>query len=290
MTTLWCLGNLTIDEAVREGASSGSAMGGDAVFAALAARLHLDDVHMLAPIGNDLPDAVLDELRGAGVRIDDLPRRDVGTVRNRIDYAADGDRVWTLLTPEEDFETLSVQPDDVPAEALAADGIVLLAMTLDAQLRLTPWLRARTDATLYLDLQEDYLDARDELLALIASCDVFLPSEVEAVALADTTDLARAAAIFRDAGARTVVIKRAERGCLVLDGDRLVEVPADVVEPVDSTGAGDAFCGAFAAVHLRTGDAVAAARAGAAAARATVLDLGIRGILRAAIERTETER
>ena len=290
MTTLWCLGNLTVDEAVRDGVSDGFAMGGDAAFAALAARLELDDVHMLAPVGDDLPDAVVAELRDAGVRIGDLPHRSVGTIRNRIDYAADGARVWTMLTPEEDFETLSVQPDDVPAEALAADGIVLLAMTLEAQLRLTPWLRERSAATLYLDLQEDYLDARDELLALIASCDVFLPSEVEAIALAGTTDLVRAAETFRDAGARTVVIKRAEQGCLVLDGDRLVEVPADVVEPVDSTGAGDAFCGAFAAAHLLTGDAVIAAYAGAAAAREAVLGPGIRGILRAARARTGVGR
>jgi ribokinase len=290
MTTLWCLGNLTVDEAVRDGVSDGFAMGGDAAFAALAARLELDDVHMVAPVGGDLPDAVVAELRDAGVRIGDLPRRSVGTIRNRIDYAADCARVWTMLTPEEDFETLSVQPDDVPAEALAADGIVLLAMTLEAQLRLTPWLRARTGATLYLDLQEDYLDARAELLALIASCDVFLPSEVEAIALAGTTDLVRAAETFRDAGARTVVIKRAEQGCLVLEGDRLVEVPADVVEPIDSTGAGDAFCGAFAAAHLLTGDAVAAAHAGAAAAREAVLGPGTRGILRAARARTGAGR
>jgi ribokinase len=284
------MGNLTIDESVREGVSDGFAMGGDAAFAALAARLHLDDVRMLAPVGDDLSDAVLEELRSAGVRADDLPRRRVGTVRNRIDYGSDGARRWTMLTPEEDFETLSVQPGDVPAEALAADGIVLLAMTLAAQLRLTPWLRERTGATLYLDLQEDYLDAREELLALIASCDVFLPSEVEATALAGTDDLEAAARLFRDAGPETVVIKRAERGCLVLDGDRIVEVPAELVSAVDSTGAGDTFCGAFAAVHLVTGDPVEAARAGAAAAREAVSDLGIRGILRAATARAEAGR
>ncbi len=39
------------------------------------------------------------------------------------------------------------------------------------------------------------------LLALLPTCDVFLPSEVEAVALAGTADLALAAARFRDAGA-----------------------------------------------------------------------------------------
>jgi sugar/nucleoside kinase (ribokinase family) len=50
---------------------------------------------------------------------------------------------------------------------------------------------------------------------------------------------------------------------------------------VDSTGAGDAFCGAFAAEHLRSGDVYAAARVGASAARVAVGAPGIDGLLAA---------
>jgi ribokinase len=50
---------------------------------------------------------------------------------------------------------------------------------------------------------------------------------------------------------------------------------------VDSTGAGDAFCGAFAAEHLRSGDVYAAAAAGAAAARIAVDAPGVSGLLTA---------
>ena len=56
-------------------------------------------------------------------------------------------------------------------------------------------------------------------------------------------------------------------------------MPTEVVEPVDSTGAGDAFCGAFAAEHLRSDDPYAAARAGAEAARIAVSAPGIGGLL-----------
>ena len=55
----------------------------------------------------------------------------------------------------------------------------------------------------------------------------------------------------------------------------------EVVEPVDSTGAGDAFCGAFATEHLRSGDAKAAAAAGAAAARVAVSGAGVSALLAA---------
>jgi ribokinase len=58
-------------------------------------------------------------------------------------------------------------------------------------------------------------------------------------------------------------------------------LPTEVVEPVDSTGAGDAFCGAFAAEHLRSHDPYLAARAGAEAARIAVSAPGIGGLLAA---------
>jgi ribokinase len=311
-STLVCIGNLTIDEAVhdslladsetavarpeaasapRDRLRSAPAMGGDAAYAALAARLHLADVRMLAPIGTDLPSSFFSTLRAAGIRTDDLPHRNLPTVRNIIDYFADGTRRWNMLCSEADFDALSVYPADVPAWALEADAILISAMSLESQLALTPWLRANSEARLYLDLQEDYLvGARDALFGIIAECDVFLPSEVEAVALAQTDDLITAGRLFQSLGPDTVVIKRAERGSLVFDGSSLTEVATDHVEPVDSTGAGDAFCGAFAAVHCQTGDAVEAARAGAAAARIAITAFGIEALAAATTDHVSHER
>ncbi len=286
--TLVCIGNLTIDEAVIDGVDNGPAMGGDAAYAALGARLFLDDVRLLAPVGHDLPTGLLDDLTAAGVRTGQLPFRDLPTVRNIVSYAADGSRTWQLLCSEADFDRMSVYPADVPATVLSADGFVLSAMSLSSQLALTPWLRANTDALLYLDIQEDYLAGnRDALFEMVSCCDVFLPSEAEALALSGLSDLAAAAALFRSLGPRTVVITLAERGVLLLDGDGpAVEVPVDRVAAVDSTGAGDAFCGGFAAVHLAVGDPAAAIRAGAQAARIAVSALGIGGLLGAAQRRT----
>ncbi|RFA06733.1 hypothetical protein B7R21_18945 [Subtercola boreus] len=281
--SLVCIGNLTIDEAVHGQDRSAPAIGGDAAYAALAARLYLDDVRMLAPVGSDLPPSVLQSLREAGIVVDDLPSRDIPTVRNIIDYFPDGSRRWTMLATEDEFDRLSVYPTDVTDAVLQADGILISAMSLQSQLALTPWLRANTDATLYLDLQEDYLVGnREALFGIIADCDVFLPSEIEAVTLAETDDLAAAAHLFHDLGPRTVVIKRAQRGSIVLHDGTLTEVSSERAVAVDSTGAGDAFCGGFAAVHLVSGDAVDAARCGSAAARTAISAYGIDGLVSAA--------
>jgi sugar/nucleoside kinase (ribokinase family) len=79
------------------------------------------------------------------------------------------------------------------------------------------------------------------------------------------------------------VVKLAAAGCLVATRQRPepTVVPTDVIEPVDSTGAGDAFCGAFSAEHLRNGDAYAAAEVGARAARIAVAGPGVDGLLAA---------
>lgn len=285
--SLLCIGNLTIDDLVVDGGTT-TALGGDALFAALAARRVLSDVRMLAPVGTDLPAPLLQSVAGTGIVLEATRPRDVPTIRNRVTYAADGSRTWDLLSGDDAFDVMSVFPEDVAPEALDVDGVLVSAMSLRSQLALGPWLRERTrlprsdrdGATVYLDLQEDYVAGNESaLLALLPTCDVFLPSEVEAVALAGTADLALAAARFRDAGADVVVVKTAERGCVVATADGTVVVPTDPVDPVDSTGAGDAFCGAFAAAHVAGATPVDAARHGAEAARVAIDGHGVAALL-----------
>lgn len=277
--SLLCLGNLTVDELVIHGRST-RALGGDALFAALAARRELDDVRMLAPVGTDVPAGLLEAVARAGIRLETGRPRELPTVRNRVTYAADGSRVWDLLCGEEAFHAMSVHPEDLDPTALEVDGVLVSAMSLESQLTLGPWLRRATDATVFLDLQEDYvLGHEPELMALLATCDAFLPSEVEAVALAGTSDLHAAAQRFLAAGPSVVVVKTAERGCLVATAERTLTVPTHALEPVDSTGAGDAFCGAFAAASVAGADPVEAARAGARAAAVAIGGYGVSALL-----------
>ena len=283
-SSLVCIGNLTIDEAVSPAGERVESVGGDALFAALAARVSGGNPTILAPLGNDAMPALLAAIRSADTDPTALPRRDLPTVRNVVRYDEAGGRVWDLVLGDAHFEELWVHPADVSDAVLAAPGLLLCGMALHAQLELSAWLRARTPATVYFDPQEDYIAGHEAaLLDAVRACDVFLPSEIEAIALAGTAELNAAAATFLGLGPQVVVIKLAAAGCLVATSERPepTVVSADVVEPVDSTGAGDAFCGAFAAEHLRSGDPYAAAAAGATAARIAVGAPGIGGLLAA---------
>jgi ribokinase len=72
-------------------------------------------------------------------------------------------------------------------------------------------------------------------------------------------------------------VKLGARGCLVFDRptDRIVRLPSAAARVVDTTGAGDAFCGGFLAGYARTGDGIEAALHGIISASFTVETIGI---------------
>jgi sugar/nucleoside kinase (ribokinase family) len=77
-------------------------------------------------------------------------------------------------------------------------------------------------------------------------CDYFLPSEAEAAMLSGVTEPEAMAASFVARGARNVIIKLGDRGCLLRTEDDVIEhVAAPSVSVVDTTGAGDAFVAGF---------------------------------------------
>lgn len=86
----------------------------------------------------------------------------------------------------------------------------------------------------------DLAAARD----LIAAVDVFLPNEME-VALLETSGVGRPFAPL-------VVVKRGEKGSeAYLDGERL-SAPAEPVDAIEMTGAGDAFNAGFLSKWLKS--------------------------------------
>lgn len=117
----------------------------------------------------------------------------------------------------------------------------------------------------------------DEMLAL---CDFVTPNESEASALTgvEVTSVESAEAAARALRARGVgaaIITLGEKGALYHDGARSVHVPPFHAGPVvETTGAGDAFNGGFAAALAEGADPVAAVRFGCATAGISVTRAG----------------
>jgi ribokinase len=86
--------------------------------------------------------------------------------------------------------------------------------------------------------------------ALIADIDYLIPNEHEVCALAgfqDATEVEEAARKLCSSGARCVIVTLGEQGAAIFNENGVSMLPAYWVQAVDTTAAGDAFVGAFAA-------------------------------------------
>lgn len=280
-----CIGNLTVDDLfLPSGEKRPSCIGGDALYAALAARLWENRVAMIAPVGHDLPIEVARAIDRAGFSVESLPRREAPTIRNEVYYAADGSRRWFMKTSEEVLHELSVRPDDIPDWALEAEVVLISAMSLESQEACLDFLRRHSSAAIALDLREDYIHGNeDRILNMVRHVHLFLPSEEEARCLTPGHDWTSTLEAFAALGPEVVAVKMAERGSLVYRrADSLVRVPARAVQLVDPTGAGDAYCGGFAATWIRDRvDVARAGRAGAVSAAIAVSGYGNEALLEA---------
>ena len=109
----------------------------------------------------------------------------------------------------------------------------------------------------------------------IAAADYFVPNESEAEAITgipvhNLEEAKRCANYLLAQGLTKIVITLGERGSLLVTAQGLELIPAFKVDPIDSTGAGDAFIGSFA-VFLAEGltDTEALTRASLYAALST---------------------
>jgi sugar/nucleoside kinase (ribokinase family) len=97
-------------------------------------------------------------------------------------------------------------------------------------------------------------DARGRWMALLAPClphlDLLFGNRDELTRVTGAEDPPRMAAHLRELGVGTVAVKLGEDGAYVDGGNWRGRVPAFSVEVVDTTGAGDAFCGGFLTGYL----------------------------------------
>jgi ribokinase len=115
--------------------------------------------------------------------------------------------------------------------------------------------------------------------SLLALVDYLVPNEIEAAALAgmpvaSVQDALLAAQTLRAAGAATVLVTLGAQGVVTASAQAQVHAPAQRVEAVDTTGAGDTFIGGFCAALIQGRSVASAVAYGQAAAAICVTRLG----------------
>lgn len=209
---------------------------------------------------DDAADLLLASLRGAGVATDAVVRLDVPTGTALITVDPTGENA-IVVAPGANAR-LAVDGDAAAAVTTADVVLAQLEVPLGTVVAAA---RARREGALMVLNAAPSRDLPDDLWAEL---DLLVVNEHEARDLAGDapggTPEALAAALLDRVPA--VVVTLGAAGCLVARrGTDAVRIAAPRVEAVDTTGAGDTFCGVLAAGLAQGADLPAAARRAALA-------------------------
>lgn len=153
-------------------------------------------------------------------------------------------------------------------------AIVLAANELSVECHREIFGWARSNGTPVIFNVAPFAEDARELLPLV---DVLIVNEVEAAELLGTSPQRSAQELAMDLGrfgGERCVVTLGSAGALGRDGEHIVHVPRFDVAAVDTTGAGDTFCGAFASAMLDGMPFAESIRFGNAAAALSVTKRG----------------
>jgi ribokinase len=252
------------------GTSFDRGFGGKGANQAVAAARFGADVAFVGRVGADeFGRAIRDQLAAEGIdvsRLLDDPDRPTGTAAVLVDDSGENAIVGVPGA------NLGLMPEDVrAAAALIESSAIVLAPCETKMETITEAFRIAHAAGCTCVLNP--APARDLPAELLALLDVTVPNESELRALTGRPtgtldEVAVAAEALRARGARTVVVTLGARGAMITGPGGHTHVPGIPVTAVDTSGAGDAFCGALVA-HLADGHPLteAARRANVVAAK-----------------------
>ena len=211
------------------------------------------DVTMVGRLGMDsFGDTLMDALVEEGVEIRFIVRdAEVGTGVGSPVIDADGDNS-IIIVPRANMR-LSAADVDRAASAISDSDVLLLQLEVPIAASQRAAEIAKSSGTKVILNPAPAQDLPDSFLAQV---DILTPNQVEAellcgVEVSDSEGAERAARILLDRGVSAVILTLGEGGALLFKDGLTTSIPAYRVNVVDTTAAGDAFCGALATALAR---------------------------------------
>ncbi|MDZ5697208.1 ribokinase [Chelativorans sp. M5D2P16] len=228
------------------GEAFSTAPGGKGANQALAARRAGAPVRMVGAVGQDaFAGQALALLEKAGVELAAVAKTGTATGTAMILVGGDGENMIAIV-PGANAEVL---PEHVERAAFGAREVVLLQHEVPLQTVKAALGAARAAGAVSIlntapfhAAAADFVAVADYVIANETEFDLY----AEALALAGADREARIRAFARQTG-RTMIVTLGKDGAVAATPEDFLRVPAHPVTPVDTVGAGDTFCGYFAA-------------------------------------------
>ena len=251
--SLVTVGTVAFDAIQTPFGSSGKIVGGAASYIALSASQFAKQQHIISVIGDDFPQAFVQELEKRGVNTEGLEcRSGEKSFFWEGKYHMDMNSRDTLTT---DLNVLADFKPVVPETAKDADYVMLGNLDPNVQASVLDQMANRPKLVV-LDTMNFWMDiALEPLKEVLKRIDVLTINDEEARQLSGEYSLVKAAQKILTMGLSTLVIKKGEHGALLFNEEEVFFAPALPLEEVlDPTGAGDSFAGGFIGYLAHTDD------------------------------------
>ena len=232
------------------GDSFGMVLGGKGANQAIAASRAGASVTMVGRLGNDLfGNQFLEKFSEEGIKTDFViqdTENGTGVGMPLIDASGDNSIV---IIPQANM-ALTVENIDKAESVIADSDVLILQCEVPMEANKRAAEIANKNDTLVILNPAPARKIPDTLLSLV---DIITPNESEAEILTDmptetNSQAMEAAHHLLSKGVETVILTLGSRGSLLLTEKMEKRIPAYSVDVIDTTAAGDAFCGALAAI------------------------------------------
>jgi len=227
--------------------------GGKGCNQAIAAARLGAQTYMVGRLGTDLfGDKFMEALAEENIVSDYVVRDpEVGTGVGTPVIDADGDNS-IIIIPRANMR-LSVEDVEKAEPAIAGADVLILQLEVPVEASERAAEIAKSGGTAVILNPAPARELSDSFLSKV---DILTPNETETEMLSgmpvkDQASVEKAAKALLDKGVSAVILTLGDRGALLLTTEMTKLVPAYKVDVVDTTAAGDAFCGALATALAR---------------------------------------
>lgn len=254
--SLLIVGSIAFDDLDMPHGEYRNVLGGAATYAALAASLLArSGIRVVGVVGEDFPEAHVNELNKRGIDTTGIERALGQTFRWHGRYSSDLGSRTTLDTQLNVFANFSPK---IPAAHRSSPFVLLGNIHPKLQVDVVEQV-ARGRKFVAADTMNWWIEREPaDLAQLLRRIDLLIINDEEARQLSGEHNLVRAAAEIRRRGPKALIVKRGEFGALLFDDAGTFFVPAYPLEDVrDPTGAGDSFAGGLMGYIACCGEASA---------------------------------
>ncbi len=252
--SLLTVGSVAFDAIETPFGKTDKIIGGAGTYIALSSSFYTKDQKIVAVVGEDFPQEMLNTLASKGVDLEGLQIKQgektffwSGRYHNDMNSR---DTLVTELNVLEHFDPI------IPASYQGVEYLMLGNLSPQVQRSVIERLETRPKL-IAMDTMNFWMEiALDELKKTMALVDVLIINDEEARQLSGEYSLVKASKVIRAMGPKYLIIKKGEHGALLFHGDNVFFAPALPLEEVfDPTGAGDTFAGGFMGYIAATDDA-----------------------------------